>query len=173
MDRATFMQAAVSLHELEVESGPLGLGKVWIRELTARQRVDALEGAYLRDAEGAVLATDQGFNRYDDALYRAFLLQAALLDTAGGDPILSLEDVAELAERGRDCLRTLSQEVLNLSWLSKEDLFRSRQETDNRQRDPQAGDPALGDGTERERTADAGVGSDVVDGSRGDEGDAA
>jgi hypothetical protein len=155
MDRSTFMQAATRLHELEVDSGPLGLGAVWIRELTARQRVDALEGAYLRDSDGAVLTTDMGYTRYDDTLYRAFLLQASVIDGAGGAAILTLEDVPELAARGRECLRGLSDQVLNLSWLSKEDLFRSRSTPDDRERDAQEGHAASGDGAERERVPDA------------------
>lgn len=173
MDRQTFMAAATRLHELEVESKALGLGKVWIRELTARQRVDALEGAYLRGDDGAVLTTDLGYSRYDDALYRAFLLQASLLSEENGTPILTLEDVPELAGRGRECLRALSEEVLNLSWLSKEDLFRIRQEADDRERDAEKGVGAAGDGAEREGTPDAGIRPPLADGLSGDEGDAA
>jgi hypothetical protein len=156
MDRQTFMAAALALHELEVDSGPLGLGMVWIRELTARQRVDALEGAYLRGDDGAILTTDQGYNRYDDTLYRAFLLQSSVLAGEGGQPILTLEDVPDLAARGRECLRGLSDQVLTLSWLSKEDLFRSRQAPDHSERDPHESAGTVGDGAEREGTPDVG-----------------
>lgn len=156
MDRQTFLQAATHLHELEADSGALGLGKVWIRELTARQRVDALEGAYLRGDDGQVMTTDQGFPRYDDALYRAFLLQASLLDKAEGTQILTLEDVPTLAEKGRDCLRNLTTEILNLSWLSKEDLFRSREEIDDRERAADDSPTPAGDAGEREGTSNAG-----------------
>jgi hypothetical protein len=173
MDRATFMAAATRLHELEVESGALGLGHVWIRELTARQRVDALEGAYLRDTAGQILTTDQGYNRYDDALYRAFILQASLISGAGGDLVLTIEDVSDLASKGRECLRGVTDQVLSLSWLTKEQLFRGDPQADDRQQDPSAGAGAPGDGAERERASGAGVGSDVADGSGGDEGAAA
>lgn len=156
LSREQFIAAATHLHELEVDSGPLGLGKVWIRELTARQRVDALEGAYLRDAGGAVLTTAEGFSRYDDALYKAFILQASLITGAGGDLVLSLGDVPDLATRGRECLTRLTNEVLNLSWLSKEDLFPRHPEADDRQPDAPHGDRDDDGGAEREGTTDAG-----------------
>jgi hypothetical protein len=165
MDRSTFMAAATRLHEFEVDSGALGIGNVWIRELTARQRLDALEGAYLRDTDGAVLTTSEGYNRYDDTLYRAFLLQSALIDGPGGALILTLEDVPEIAQKGRECLQRITTDILNLSWLTKEDLFRRHTEADDRQRDTGKGAGADAGGAEREGAPAAGIGSDVADGS--------
>lgn len=140
LTRAAFLKAATRLHELEVESGPLGLGKVWVRELTARQRLDALEASKQRDAAGNAITTVDGSMQYDDALYRAYLIQAALIEKQGGKLVLTLDDVPTLADQGRECLRGLSTEITNLSWLSQDALFRGDRQTDDRQRDTEAGD---------------------------------
>lgn len=147
LTRAAFLAAATKLHELDVASGALGLGTVWIRELTARQRLDALDASKVRDSAGEAILTPDGAAQYDDALYRAYLIQAALLDKQGGQPILTLEDVPTLAERGRECLRGLSTEILNLSWLDEVSLFRGDRSADDRQRDTDAsaGEPDGGD----------------------------
>ena len=49
-------------------------------------------------------------------------------------------------------LRKLADDVLNLSWLSKEHLFRGREAPDDRERDPDTSAGAAGDTSEREGT---------------------
>lgn len=131
LTREAFLKAATSLHEDQADSGALGLGLVWIRELTARQRLDIQEAAQERNAEGEVMGADEG-------LYRALIIQASLIDGPGGDPVLTMDDVPRLAEKGRDCLRLLATAALNLSWLTEADLCRFRASVDGQQPDSDA-----------------------------------
>jgi hypothetical protein len=141
LTRGAFLTAALALHEDQADSGALGLGLVWVRELTARQRLDITDAAQQRNAEGAIVGADE-------ALYRAMLIQAGLIDGPGGETVLAFEDVVELAEKGRDCLRPLATAILNLSWLTEADLRRFRAGLDDGQPDKSAGagDPGDPDG---------------------------
>jgi hypothetical protein len=133
MDRQQFLQAATRLHEYEVDSGPLDLGKVWIRELTAKQRIEAQEAARLRDSAGNVLTDDLGRPRTDEAIYRAFLIQSGVISGPGGEHVLTIEDVPTLTDQGRDCLAKLAQDIMSLSWLGASDLFRGGEPADSGQ----------------------------------------
>lgn len=148
LTRDAFLKAAVLLHEDQIDSGALGLGLVWARELTARQRMDILEAARTRDAEGNAIADADGTAQYDDAIYRAMAIQAGLLDGPGGAPVLTLEDVPALAEKGRECLKPLAAGILNLSWMTEADLRRFRAPVDDRQPGQSAGAGDAGDAGE-------------------------
>ena len=136
-DRQAFLSAATTLLEDVVPSGPLGLGDIPIRELTAAQRLEAVEVAKLYDAEGEEITLPDGTVKIDSARYWASLVQMSVLDPATcyegetfvegrGSLLLTPDDILDLAEQGKEALRNLAQHTMNLSWLTREHLFRSR-----------------------------------------------
>jgi hypothetical protein len=147
-NRAAFLSAATELQEDIVPSGPLGLGDIPIRELTAAQRLEAVEVAKVIGADGSEVALPDGSAKLDTAMYWAALIQMSVLDPGscewdgdtfvkGGAQLLTPEDIPDLAARGKEVLSVLAQRVINLSWLGRGDLFRSRQTADGEQ--PAAG----------------------------------
>ena len=143
-DRKAFLSAATTLLEDVVPSGLLGLGDVPIRELTAAQRLEAVEVAKVYDADGEEITLPDGTTKLDTAKYWAALIQMSVLDPATcydgdtfvegrGSLLLEPDDILELAERGREVLRVLAQHIMNTSWLTRADLFRGNHEAHDRQ----------------------------------------
>lgn len=108
MDRTTFLAMAVALEETTF-TDPTSQTTHHIRELTGKQRLDAIEAARGGDPEGP----------FDDALYRALVIQYGLLDGPGGKPLLTPADVGNLATNGREILRPLATAILDLSWATR------------------------------------------------------
>lgn len=170
-DRAAFLSAATELLETMAPSGALGLGLVPIRELTAKQRLDAVELAKMRDGEGNVIEDAEGNAQIDNAMYTAALIQMSVLDPAtcewdGEQPVpgtgsllLKPADVVTLATKGRESLQPLARQITVLSGISKEFLFRLREKLDGEQRDAETGA-----GADR-LAADSGGATDGSDGA--------
>jgi hypothetical protein len=147
-DRTRFLSAATELLEDVVPSGPLGLGDIPIRELTAAQRLEAVEVAKVIGADGEIVTLPDGSAKLDTAMYWAALIQMSVLDpntctwngdtfVQGGALLLTPADIPELASKGREALQVLAQHIQNLSWLQKVHLFRSSKALDR-------GEPATG-----------------------------
>jgi hypothetical protein len=174
-DRAAFLSAATELLETMAPSGALGLGLVPIRELTAKQRLDAVELAKMRDGEGNVIEDAEGNAQIDNAMYTAALIQMSVLDPAtcewdGEQPVpgtgsllLKPADVVVLASKGRESLQPLARQITTLSGISKEFLFRLREELDGKQRDAEASAGVDRRAADSGGAADSGDGADVVD----------
>ncbi len=158
--KAQFLSAATTLLEDVVPSGPLGLGDVPIRELTAAQRLEAVEAAKLFDADGEEITLPDGTAKLDTARYWAALIVGSVLDPDSCYPegdvfvegrgvlLLTPDDIFELAERGKEVLRVLAQHIQNLSWLTREDMFRLRPTTDDSEPTPRSDDGDLASGVE-------------------------
>jgi hypothetical protein len=183
IDRAAFLSAATDLLETMAPSGALGLGLVPIRELTAKQRLDAVELAKIRDGDGNVIEDAEGNAQIDNAMYTAALIQMSVLDPAtcqwdGEQPIpgtgtllLKPADVVTLATKGRESLQPLARQITVLSGISKEFLFRLREELDSQQRDADAGDGTDRGSADSGGATDSNIGAAVGDGpaAAGDE----
>lgn len=124
ISREQFLGASTKLIEALADSEELGLGTVPIRELTGRQRLEALEVARKRDEQGNPLS------ELDDALFRASVIVYGVLDAPGGKPLLEEADILTLAEQGRQVLQPLATKILNLSWVPQVHLSRSDLPTD-------------------------------------------
>jgi hypothetical protein len=162
--RASFLLAATTLMEdviPAVNISVLGLGDVPIRELTAAQRLEAIEVAKVFDADGEEVALPDGTTKIDATKYWASLITMSLLDPntcyegetfqeGRGQLLLTPDDIFDLAERGKEVLQPLAQRILNLSWMTKPALFRSGGETDNSESAQGAGDGAADTGDEPE-----------------------
>ncbi len=144
LTRQAFLAAATHLHESTADGSVFGLASIPIRELTARARLDILEAVKQRDGAGNVLEID-GIAQIDNALWQAMVIQAGVIDAPGGDLILTLDDVPELAEKGRDSLRLLAGDIAKLSYLSEADLKSSRTAPDDEQRGTAEGPLVTGD----------------------------
>lgn len=174
-DRAAFLNAATDLLETMAPSGALGLGLVPIRELTAKQRLDAVELAKQRDGEGNVIEDEEGNAQIDNAMYTAALIQMSVLDPAtcewdGEQPVpgtgsllLKPADVVTLATKGRESLQPLARQITVLSGISKEFLFRLREKLDGEQRDAETGAGADRGPADSGGTTDGGDGAPVGD----------
>lgn len=164
--RQQLLTTLTSTHEKTVDD-PV-LGRILIRELTARQRLAANEAATAENAEMP-----------DQALYWAMLLQSAIVDPSTGTPgpdgrvdprtrapLFSVEDVQTLAD-GRDLLlQRLVNHVTSLAALGIAELRSFRPEDVSEQRDQDAGNTTAGTGPEgdaSEGTGDAHGGASPPD----------
>lgn len=146
-DRAVFLSAAASLLEDVIPAeriSTLGLGDVPIRELTAAQRLEAVEVAKIFNADGEEETLPDGTTKLNTAIYWAAVVQMSVLDPATcfegdvfqegqGSLLLSPDDIFTLAEQGKEVLQSLAQYILQLSWMTKPALFRFSKKTDDQQ----------------------------------------
>lgn len=164
-DRASFLTAATTLLEDIIPAErvtSLGLGDIPIRELTAAQRLEAVEVAKVYDADGEEITLPDGTIKLDNTRYWASIVQMSVLDPATcytpegvfqegqGALLLTPDDIFTLAEQGKEALQPLAQRIMNLSWMTKADMFRFSEKADDRQ--PPAGKIAIpnDEGTEPE-----------------------
>lgn len=135
----------------------LGLGDIAIRELTAAQRLEAVEAAKVFDADGEEVTLTDGTAKLDAAKYWACIITMSVLDPAScydgetftegaGRLLLTPDDIFELAERGKEVVQPLAQRILNLSWMTKDAMFRLRPTADDREPAPGTGAEPLGSG---------------------------
>lgn len=174
-DRAAFLSATTTLLEDVIPgSRPgigrlLGLGDIPIRELTAAQRLEAVEVAKIFDAEGEEVTLPDGTAKLDTTKYWAALIQMSVLDPntcydgdtfkeGQGSLLLEPDDILTLSEQGKEALQALAQQVMNLSWLTRNDLFRSNPQTDDRQPPAGAGADTTGTDTEGMEPGNDGAG---------------
>lgn len=157
-DRAAFLSAATTLLEDVVPGGALGLEHVPIRELTAAQRLEAVEVAKAYDAEGEEITLPDGSTRLDMAKYWAAIVQMSVLDPATcydgdtflegkGRTLLTPDDIFTLAEQGKEGVQDLAQYILRLSWMTRDAMFRHRPQVDDSQSTQGDGDSAPNGGT--------------------------
>lgn len=146
LDRATLLACLTDTHERTVTPDLFGKRPILIREITGRQRQMAIQAAQTDDPDNP-----------DDALYRAMLIQMAVVDpdsgTPGPDgridprtrtPLLTVADVESIAN-GRDlATRALSNDIAALAGLLPAALFRGDPAPDRPQRDTDEGDPDRG-----------------------------
>jgi hypothetical protein len=160
-NRATFLSAATTLLEdviPEANVSILGIGPIPIRELTAAQRLEAIEAAKMYDAEGDEVTLPDGTAKIDAVKYWASLITMSVLDPSTcfdgdgtfqegkGTLLLTPDDIFELAERGKEVVQPLAQRILNLSWMTRDAMFRLNPQTDDRESTAGAGDGAAGTG---------------------------
>lgn len=146
-NRQSFLSAATTILEDVIPADRvsiLGLGDIPIRELTAAQRLEAVEVAKLYDADGEEVTLPDGTTKIDLARYWATIITMSLLDPATcyegdaftegtGALLLTPDDIFDLAERGKEVLQPLAQRILNLSWMTRDAMFRFNPQTDDRQ----------------------------------------
>lgn len=157
-DRASFLSAATKLQEdviPEERVTSLGIGDIPIRELTAAQRLEAVEVAKVYDSEGEEVTLPDGTTKIDSVKYWAAIVQMSVLDPntcyqdgafqeGAGALLLSPDDIFTLAEQGKEVLRPLAERIMSLSWMTKDAMFRFSTEVDDRQ--PPAGEGNVPDG---------------------------
>lgn len=127
LTRAALVAALTDLREQDHTSKLLG-GTVRIRELSARQLVDARTTA--RGDGGA----------FDTPMWYAMVVAQGVIDGPGGAPILTPADVAQLAEGRESALAELAGAIATLSEARPGDLKSGGAPADG------AGDGAAGDG---------------------------
>lgn len=170
LTRDELLGALTGVHEKTIRPRLFGGRPILIREITARQRLTAQQAASAENPDTP-----------DNALYRAMLIQMAVVDPASGapyadgrldpltgspaidprtrSPLLTLADVEAIAD-GRDLLiDELVTEIASLAALGPSALKRGHPRADRPQRDAGAGaetgrDAARAD--EDEGTGDAG-----------------
>lgn len=132
-NRDTFLHAITERAEVVARSKLLGFS-VPIRELTVAQRLAAVDAAKVYDSAGAPIPEGDGVKTDPSLYWAAIVVQGVLdpataLDAAGnilplaGTPLLTPLDIPTLAEEGREALQQLAQEIINLSWLTKDAIF--------------------------------------------------
>jgi hypothetical protein len=179
-DKATLLRALTQLHEQTIDDAftrQLFGGAVLIREITARQRQDANEAAQAQDPE-----------KPDNALYRAMLIQQAVVDPESGQPyadsrrgpdgailidprtrtpLFTLADVVLISD-GRDiATNELTTRIASLAALGPQAMFSGDPAPDSGERDQGPGAEAPGDappGDVPPGTGDADGGAAYADG---------
>ena len=178
ISRQELLAALTGTHETIYESDLFGGRAVLIREITGRQRLLANEAA-----------TQENPDAPDNALYRAMLIQMAVVDPDSGvrgpdgaidprtrRPLLTVDDVQSIAD-GRDrAVEQLIDAIVGLSALKPVHLFRRHPAADGDERDAGAG-PASGGDADRAvavvRAAAADGGAALPDGAGAEPGDGA
>ena len=178
ISRQELLAALTGTHETVYESDLFGGRAVLIREITGRQRLLANEAA-----------TQENPDAPDNALYRAMLIQMAVVDPDSGvrgpdgaidprtrRPLLTVDDVQSIAD-GRDrAVEQLIDAIGGLSALKPVHLFRRHPAADGDERDAGAG-PASGGDADRAvavvRAAAADGGAALPDGAGAEPGDGA
>lgn len=161
ISRQELLAALTGTHETVYESDLFGGRAVLIREITGRQRLLANEAA-----------TQENPDAPDNALYRAMLIQMAVVDPDSGvrgpdgaidprtrRPLLTVDDVQSIAD-GRDrAVEQLIDAIVGLSALKPVHLFRRHSAADGGERDAGAG-AAPGAGADRGDTAGGAAAAD-------------
>lgn len=147
ISRQELLAALTGTHETIYESDLFGGRAVLIREITGRQRLLANEAATAENPDAP-----------DNALYRAMLIQMAVVDPDSGvrgpdgaidprtrRPLLTVDDVQSIAD-GRDrAVEQLIDAIVGLSALKPVHLFRRHPAADGGERDAGAGAAPGGD----------------------------
>lgn len=158
LTRDDLLACLTNTHEKILTPELFGNRPILIREITARQRFLAQQAAQTDDPDAP-----------DEALYRAMMIQMAVVDpdsgTPGPDgridprtrtPLLTIADVESLAN-GRDVAsREVFSEIAALAGLLPAALFRRHPVTDGPQRG--AGEGAATGGATNGETEDPGTG---------------
>lgn len=157
--RASFLSAATTLLEdviPEKNCKPFGLGDIPIRELTAAQRLEAVEVAKVYDADGEEITLTDGTTKIDSARYWAAIITMSVLDPSTcydeqgafvegvGSLLLTPDDIFDLSERGKEVLQALAQRIMSLSWLTRADMFRFSKTPDD-PKPPEGAEPGAAD----------------------------
>lgn len=180
LDKAQFRTALTNFHEETVTSVHLG-GSILIRELTALQRMMAQDAAQPAE-EGGVP---------DNYLYKAMLLQMAIVDPASGEPysdgrrhpqtgelvidprtrapLFTAEESFEFMEGREVLIEGVLQRIVNLSRLLPTDFHRGNPQANGSEQHAgsgvdTAGADAANDGGDEGRAIDLGASHDGDDG---------
>jgi len=148
LSKAALTAALTGLHEKAYTSPFLG-GTILIREITARQRLQANQAAQAESPDAP-----------DNALYQAMLVQMAVVDPESGTPgpdgaidprtrrpLFSADEVRNLAESRSIAFSDLVDEITALAALGPQAMFSGSPAPDRPERDARTGDPEPGNET--------------------------
>lgn len=158
LDKAALLAALTNTHEKTIDSPLLG-GRILIREITARQRLHAQSAA---SAENEL--------EPDNALYKAMLIQMAVVDPNSGvrdmqgridprtrAPLFTVEELLDISNGRVLAIDQLIDEITTLAGLGPAAMFSGGDAPNSSERDAGAsiggvGATAIGD--EAQRTGD-------------------
>lgn len=146
--RDDLLAALTETHEKTIAPALFGGASILIRELTARQRTQANEAALRENPDVP-----------DNSLYRAMLIQMSVVDPESGSaddprtrtPLLTIDDVLNIADGRDEMTNTLVSEITSLSLLAPRHLFPSNKPADRPQRDAHEGAELSGSGDRKAR----------------------